>query len=429
MKRNFKGGRLLVALLVGAMTLSAAKMPVSATEDQAAHEYSAPTNPRWDEVNSSPGFGFVDITDETRGCVVAALYRNGEQVVTYSGDSFGKSRRRYDFYRDITESGSYTFKVKMSASLNNMDARDMSTGSVSVESEPFEYTRPSEVMATPGNVHWSSVQPKVAMWDSVDNAAGYMVWLFEDDDQHGIIGVNPGSNTTLYDFSNYMSDTENHKYTFTVSAYSSNINKWANGSASAHSAVYSEPVADPRTSSKDCEWDVVEGKSYWYENGVKQGTVDDPKGVFGDGTNRGREICDPSLTDDSGQQGVWFWLDSVYDGAKAVGKEVWVPYIYQDEDKWSDSKKREVANESDPGMGDLVYNYMKTKKGKWVRYDENGRMLKGWVKIEGALAEAYPDQAGNVYYYDTRTGLMAKGVVTINGDEHEFDETTGVLIR
>ena len=180
---------------------------------------------------------------------------------------------------------------------------------------------------------------------------------------------------------------------------------------------------------KDLEWNVSAGKSYWYENGIKQGTYSDPKGVMGDGSVRGREICDLSMTDDAGQQGVWFWLDSCYDGAKAVGKEVWVPYIYQQEAEWDEAKLREIANESDPGMADCVFDAMINKKGKWVRYDENGRMLKGWVTIEGALAELYPDQAGNTYYYDTRTGLMAKGNVTIDGKECFFDETTGALVQ
>ncbi len=181
---------------------------------------------------------------------------------------------------------------------------------------------------------------------------------------------------------------------------------------------------------KNLEWTTgTNEKNYWYENGERQGTVDDPKGVYGDGTNRGREICDMSLTDDTGQQGVWFWLDSVYGGAKAVGKEVWVPYIYQNEKEWDDSRMREVANESDPGMGTLVYDYMKEGKGKWVRYDNEGRMLKGWVTIEGDLAKTYPNQAGNRYYYDSRTGLMAKGWITLGVDSYYFDTETGVLTR
>ncbi len=170
----------------------------------------------------------------------------------------------------------------------------------------------------------------------------------------------------------------------------------------------------------DCKWSVVGGKSYWYEKGVKQGTYNDPHGVIGFGTVRGREIFDHASN-------AWYWLDSVYDGAKAVGKEVWMPYVYQDEKKWSDADKRRIANESDPGMGDQVYKTMKEGSGKWVRYDENGRMLKGWVTISGELARIYPKQKGNTYYYDNRTGLMAKGKTVIGGKTYYFDEVTGVL--
>ncbi len=170
---------------------------------------------------------------------------------------------------------------------------------------------------------------------------------------------------------------------------------------------------------RDCVWEVVDGKSYWYENDIRQGTYDDPQGVLGDGTVRGREIYDPASN-------AWYWLDSIYDGAKACGKEVWMPYVYQDEDTWDDEKKRNIAYESDEGMGEFVLNAIRNKTGKWVRYDSEGKMLKGWVTIEGDLAALYPDQAGNTYYYDTRTGLMAKGHVTIGGVEYYFDEITGV---
>ncbi len=170
----------------------------------------------------------------------------------------------------------------------------------------------------------------------------------------------------------------------------------------------------------DRQWRVVEGKSYWYEKGVKQGTYSDPKGVIGDGTVRGREIYDPASN-------AWYWLDSVYDGAKAVGKEVWIPYIYQDEKKWDDAEIRSNANASDPGMRDQAYKAIKEGYGKWVRYDENGKMMKGWVTISGGLALIYPKQRGNVYYYDNKTGLMAKGRTVIDGKTYHFDEVTGVL--
>ena len=173
---------------------------------------------------------------------------------------------------------------------------------------------------------------------------------------------------------------------------------------------------------KNVQFDTgADGKSYWFEDGVKQGTADDPKGVVGDDTVRGREIYDPVTNE-------WYWLDAVYDGAKAVGKEVWMPYVYQNEDSWTAEEKAKLASESDEGMADLVLTEMNEKHGKWVRYDENGAMLKGWVTISGDLAEHYPDQRGKTYYYDTRTGIMARGTITIGGVTHHFDEITGELL-
>ena len=167
----------------------------------------------------------------------------------------------------------------------------------------------------------------------------------------------------------------------------------------------------------------VEGKKYWYENSTRQGVYGDPKNVrdveFGE-IERGREIYDPD-TD------AWYWLDAVYDGAAAYGKEVWLPYIYQDEDNWDDAEIRMNADHSDEGMADFTYQSMKEKTGKWVRYDANGKMLKGWVTINGDLEKVYPEQAGNTYYYDHYTGLMAKGDLSIDGVEYHFDKETGVL--
>ena len=59
--------------------------------------------------------------------------------------------------------------------------------------------------------------------------------------------------------------------------------------------------------------------------------------------------------------------------------------------------------------------------------DAEGRMIKGWYTVSGADTALYPDQIGNTYYYDYKTGLMAKGWVTINGQKYHFDEITGVL--
>ena len=169
------------------------------------------------------------------------------------------------------------------------------------------------------------------------------------------------------------------------------------------------------------EWRYENNKAYWYEDNIKQGTYDDAKGVIGDGTVRGREIYDP-------ESDGWYWLDACYDGAKAVNKEVWMPYVYQDEKNWNE--KEILANANASGlMANQVKETIKNGEGKWVRYDANGKMVKGWYTVDDKEAEIYPEQKGNTYYYDAKTGLMAKGKLTIAGDEYTFDTITGVLIE
>ena len=149
-------------------------------------------------------------------------------------------------------------------------------------------------------------------------------------------------------------------------------------------------------------WIEKDGKQYWLENGEVQGVYGDPKNIRDTvyGLERGREIYDP------GSDG-WYWLDAVYDGAKAENKEVWMPYIFQE---------------------DLVTGI--NKQGKWVRYDANGKMIKGWYSVDSALdRELYPDQVDNTYYYDLITGEMVKGEREIDGKAYQFDELTGVLMQ
>ncbi len=167
-------------------------------------------------------------------------------------------------------------------------------------------------------------------------------------------------------------------------------------------------------------WGAGTYSTYWYEDGVRQGTETDTKCFSYDGTVRGREIYDPDSD-------AWYWLDANADGAKAVGKEVYMPYVYQDEDQWSAEEITANAMNSDDGLSDYIFTCITEGSGKWVRYDENGAMLKGWVTITGELAVLYPDQEGNTYYYDTKTGAMVKGEVTIDGVTYHFDEVTGEL--
>lgn len=124
-------------------------------------------------------------------------------------------------------------------------------------------------------------------------------------------------------------------------------------------------------------WLVEDGVSYWYEYGVKQGLE-----------NRGKEIYDA-------ESDAWYWLDSVQGGAKTVSKDV---YQKSAAGIWAE---------------DLM-----TGKGKWVRYDAEGHMVKGWQTT-----------ADGTYYFDLTYGTMAKGYATIDGVEYYFNKETGLLER
>ncbi len=133
----------------------------------------------------------------------------------------------------------------------------------------------------------------------------------------------------------------------------------------------------------DCVWIELDGISYWYEEGVRQGYR--PEASF-----RGKEIYDPASD-------AWYWLDNVQAGAKTVGKDV-----YQDT----------PAGEWGEYIGEDGEYY-----GKWVRYDENGCMVKGWNTNEQGT-----------YYFHPLYGTMAKGMVEIDGVSYLFDEITGTLV-
>lgn len=125
-------------------------------------------------------------------------------------------------------------------------------------------------------------------------------------------------------------------------------------------------------------WQEVDGKKYWYENGVKQGTE-----------GRGKEIYDPASD-------AWYWLDAVQDGAMAVSKDVY-------QESWAGEYGDTVGADGE-------------RYGKWVRYDENGHMVKGWQTT-----------SAGTYYFDLTTGAMAKGITTIDGVPRTFNQEKGIL--
>ncbi len=145
------------------------------------------------------------------------------------------------------------------------------------------------------------------------------------------------------------------------------------------------------------EWVEVNGVQYWYENGERQGVIlnDDETP---DLSYRGKEVFATDLQ-------AWCWLDNVDYGKRAVSKDV-----YQE------------SQADDAGT-----------IGKWVRYDSEGRMIKGWSAGYGETARqiSSPDEANgdDVYYFDETYGTMAKGEVTIDGVTYTFDNVSGVLVQ
>ena len=138
------------------------------------------------------------------------------------------------------------------------------------------------------------------------------------------------------------------------------------------------------------EWREENGVKYWYENGVRQGVKYNADGSI-DISYRGKEIYDPSSA-------AWYWLDCVQNGAVA--------------------KNKDVYQESAAGQWGASTNENGEKVGKWVRYDENGHMVKGWQNTEAGT-----------YYFDPVYGTMAKGDVVIDGQSYYFNKDTGILER
>ncbi len=125
-------------------------------------------------------------------------------------------------------------------------------------------------------------------------------------------------------------------------------------------------------------WYNGNGQQYYYENGVLA---------------KDKQVYVPE--DDA-----WYWFDA--DGSMAKGKDVFVP-------KSNDDRS----------------------EGKWVRYDENGHMIKGeaHAPIPGAPADA----DWGWWYFDPITGEMQKGLVEIPKEDGTtkkayYDDITGLLL-
>lgn len=137
-------------------------------------------------------------------------------------------------------------------------------------------------------------------------------------------------------------------------------------------------------------WVEKDGSMYWYEDGILQGYED------GNPYYRGKEIYDP-------QSDAWYWLDNIQGGAMAADKDV---YQESGAGLWADRLALYENGNPDPDRSN----------GKWVRYDSDGHMVKGWDYTEEG-----------VFYFDLVYGTMAKGYAVIDGVEYYFNRESGIL--
>ncbi len=178
-------------------------------------------------------------------------------------------------------------------------------------------------------------------------------------------------------------------------------------------------------------WYSVNGESYWYDNGVMA---------------RDKEVYDP-------QTDAWYWFDE--DGTMAKNKDVFIPVnSSRTEGKWVryDNNGWMVKGEDyryggwywfDPTTGEMQKGFVHIPvagdpQGKWVYYDAvNGQMHHGescihgeWYYFDdhtGKMVHGEYQRNGNWYYYDEITGIMAHGwTILPNGQSVYYNEITGI---
>ncbi|MBM6756398.1 hypothetical protein H6A18_07705 [Collinsella tanakaei] len=164
--------------------------------------------------------------------------------------------------------------------------------------------------------------------------------------------------------------------------------------AAASIAVCALTWAAPALAAPQNGWVESGGERYWYDDGVMA---------------RDKQVYDPASD-------AWYWFDA--DGTMATDKDVFVP----------------VSNED-------------RSRGKWVRYDADGHMVKGedcryggWYyfdPVTGEMAKGFrfvDSNGGKWVFYDYTTGQMAHGERYIDGSHGDepgwmyFDDSTGAVL-
>ena len=161
------------------------------------------------------------INDSEAAIYSINLERDGNTIMSWDlGDVssyFGIGEAcTVEAYDSFEESGTYRFRVKVSATED--ERWNFKSGCVSEYSPEYVYTLPSTKLASPQNVRWSPTEAGVVEWDAVEGAYEYNGRL-KDKDGTPIIGYNRSS--VRMDFSSRIGD--NGPYTVMLRAISSDI--------------------------------------------------------------------------------------------------------------------------------------------------------------------------------------------------------------
>ena len=340
-------------------------------DGSALTEVTNPDGVQYITMNSASGSKFYKITEEA---FEYTAVQNQEKVPNYSVANVTKDAFTVTTYRSTDDSVVDTITIKKSKN-----------GWETVDGKDYWYENGVKQGTTGRGKEIYDASSDAWYWlDAVDGGAKAVnkdvyqesdggKWVRYDENGHMIKGENC-QNGNWYYFEPVTGAMIHGPWTLPDGRkvyYDPKTGIMQYGSVAVNNQLYYfDPVYGKMTSGTPGNfWYTIDGKSYWYENWVRQGWQP------GSSNYRGKEIYDPA-------SGAWYWLDSVQQGAKAVSKEV-----YQD-----------------------------SNGGKWVRYDENGHMVKGW-----------DTNNDGTYYFDQVYGTMAKGIVTIDGNLYLFDVDTGVM--
>ena len=239
-------------------------------------------------------------------------------------------------------------------------------------------------------------------------------------------------------FDDFGTDFRGWQYTSSgkVAGFPGNVDLNAFGYAAVSDGVTGGGGGTDSTLPVYTGWREENGELYWYDAGVMA---------------RDKQVYDPG-TD------AWYWFDA--DGTMARDKDVFIPLSNDDRSrgKWVryDAEGRMVKGEDyryngwyylDPVTGEMAkgFRYVPSNGGKWVFYDYvTGQMAHGeryiddshgdepgWMCFDattGAVVYGWHDLPGKRVYYHAVTGRMLHGWHTIDGARCHFDEVTGAYL-